>query len=71
MNDRLNEGDAVVHDALDARRLQASAEEKWGKLVKNEQNTGRHVAAGEPMTIYMKTHRNRMFFSSVDHLGKW
>ena len=23
------------------------------------------------MTIYRKNHRNKLFFSSVDHLGKW
>ena len=33
VNDGLNEGDAVVHDALDARGWQApTMEEKWGKL---------------------------------------
>ena len=39
VNDGLNEGDAVVHDALDARGWQTpTMEEKWGGLeVKNEQ----------------------------------
>ena len=57
-----------MHDAF-SHRWEKNEGNRW-KTSKVQVDFG-HIAAVEPMTIYRKTHRNKLFFSSVDHLGKW